>query len=103
MTEQPQNPEGRAAEHASGDAEAALPATEVNAPGPEPDAVPTVSAGTPSPGPDGATAPATETAPPRVALDSGPRTTGTDRPEIQVGAAFAGGFVFAMILRRLAR
>jgi translation initiation factor IF-2 len=25
------------------------------------------------------------------------------RPEIAVGAAFAGGFVFAMILRRLAR
>jgi hypothetical protein len=25
-----------------------------------------------------------------------------DRPEIAVGAAFAGGFVLAMILRRLA-
>jgi hypothetical protein len=27
----------------------------------------------------------------------------SDRPEFAVGAAFAGGFVFAMILRRLAR
>jgi hypothetical protein len=26
-----------------------------------------------------------------------------DRPEVAVGAAFAGGFLFAMILRRLAR
>ena len=26
-----------------------------------------------------------------------------DRPEIAIGAAFAGGFVLAMILKRLAR
>jgi hypothetical protein len=26
-----------------------------------------------------------------------------DRPEVAVGAAFAGGFVLAMILKRLAR
>jgi hypothetical protein len=28
---------------------------------------------------------------------------GGDRPEVAVGAAFAGGFLLAMILRRLAR
>jgi hypothetical protein len=27
----------------------------------------------------------------------------SDRPEVPVAAAFAGGFVFALILRRLAR
>jgi hypothetical protein len=26
-----------------------------------------------------------------------------DRPEVMIGAAFAGGFLFAMILKRLAR
>jgi hypothetical protein len=26
-----------------------------------------------------------------------------DRPEVAIGAAFAGGFVLAMILKRLAR
>ena len=32
-----------------------------------------------------------------------PATLVHDRPEVAVGAAFAGGFVFAMILKRLAR
>jgi hypothetical protein len=41
--------------------------------------------------------------PPPIALDSGHRTTAADRPEIPVAAAFVGGFVLAMILRRLAR
>jgi hypothetical protein len=27
----------------------------------------------------------------------------TDRPEVAIGAAFAGGFLFALILKRLAR
>jgi hypothetical protein len=29
--------------------------------------------------------------------------TGEDRPEIAIGAAFAGGFLAALILKRLAR
>ena len=32
-----------------------------------------------------------------------PATLVHDRPEVVVGAAFAGGFVLAMILKRLAR
>ncbi len=38
-------------------------------------------------------------------LNSGDAATATsaDRPEIAVGAAFAGGFVMAMILRQLAK
>jgi hypothetical protein len=30
-------------------------------------------------------------------------TTAEDRPELAVGAAFAGGFVLALLLKRLAR
>jgi hypothetical protein len=30
-------------------------------------------------------------------------STASDRPELAVGAAFAGGFLLAMILKRLAR
>jgi hypothetical protein len=41
--------------------------------------------------------------PPPIALDSGPRATAADRPEIPVAAAFVGGFLLAKILRRLAR
>jgi hypothetical protein len=37
------------------------------------------------------------------AIDSGPAAVGTERPEVPVAAAFAAGFVFAMLLRRLAR
>ncbi len=33
----------------------------------------------------------------------GPSSSVADRPEIVAGAAFAGGFVLAMILKRLAR
>lgn len=32
-----------------------------------------------------------------------PATLAHDRPEVVVGAAFAGGFLLAMILKRLAR
>jgi hypothetical protein len=39
---------------------------------------------------------------PPSAPDAGAAMAG-DRPEVAVGAAFAGGFLFAMILRRLAR
>ena len=34
---------------------------------------------------------------------SGPAAIAQERPEVAVGAAFAGGFVFALILKRLAR
>jgi hypothetical protein len=34
---------------------------------------------------------------------SGPAAVATDRPEVAVGAAFAGGLVLALILKRLAR
>jgi hypothetical protein len=34
---------------------------------------------------------------------SGSETAASERPELIVGAALAGGFVLAMILRRLAR
>jgi hypothetical protein len=47
--------------------------------------------------------PATATPPEDSA---GPAVSGplpADRPEMTVGAAFAGGFVLAMILKRLAR
>jgi hypothetical protein len=47
----------------------------------------------------------TDTAPPWApeSQSSGPATVINDRPEIAVGAAFAGGLVFALILKRLAR
>jgi hypothetical protein len=35
--------------------------------------------------------------------DAGPAAVVADRPEIAVGAAFAGGLVLALILKRLAR
>jgi hypothetical protein len=38
---------------------------------------------------------------PGVVFSSG--SDSTDRPEVPVAAAFAGGFLLAMILRRLAR
>jgi hypothetical protein len=39
------------------------------------------------------------TATPQV--DAAPPTSADDRPEVAVGAAFAGGFLLAMILKRL--
>ena len=142
MTEHPQNSEDRAADQPPGGADAALPATEANAPGPgdvpadpavnpvEPEAAPTVvetpspqagpaptvvgapsplAADPPSPEPIGERAPSPPPplppppAPPRVTFDSGPGTSSAERPEIPVAAAFAGGFLLAMILRRFAR
>lgn len=51
--------------------------------------------------------PATSWAPPdHPQLDAGPAPgtpTGADRPEIAVGASFAGGFLLALVLKRLAR
>jgi len=37
------------------------------------------------------------------AVEPPPASPQSDRPEVAVGAAFAGGFVVAMILKRLAR
>ena len=51
-------------------------------------APPTVTAGTPEPEPVTA---------------SGPPGLASDRPEVVVGGAFAGGLVLALILKRLAR
>ena len=41
--------------------------------------------------------------PPTPPSDHGPGAVVADRPEIAVGAAFAGGLVLALILKRLAR
>lgn len=41
--------------------------------------------------------------PPPVADHGGSAALAAERPEIAVGAAFAGGLVFALILKRLAR
>jgi hypothetical protein len=57
-----------------------------------------------APAPTGAAPPPPESPvelpPPLPASGAG---AAADRPEIAVGAAFAGGFALAMILRRLAR
>jgi hypothetical protein len=61
--------------------------------------------------PPGAPAPAAQAAPlpPLDASkltteqDTGPAAVAAERPEIAVGAAFAGGLVLALILKRLAR
>ena len=41
--------------------------------------------------------------PPSTPPEHGPGALVTDRPEIAVGAAFAGGLVLALVLKRLAR
>ena len=41
--------------------------------------------------------------PPDIAGASGAAAVAADRPEVAVGAAFAGGLVLALILKRLAR
>jgi hypothetical protein len=38
-----------------------------------------------------------------VTVTDGATTIPTDRPELPVAAAFAGGFLFAQLLKRLAR
>lgn len=49
--------------------------------------------------PPGAAPPASAAA----GTSTGPAALPDDRPELAVGAAFAGGFVLAMLLKRLAR
>ena len=41
--------------------------------------------------------------PPPVASDGGGTSVASERPEVGVGAAFAGGLLLAMILKRFAR
>jgi hypothetical protein len=41
--------------------------------------------------------------PPPAPASIGPVTIPSDRPEVAVGAAFAGGLVVALILKRLAQ
>jgi len=70
---------------------------------------PETTDGQPAPAPAEADVPATDSpqpaswAPPDAsANDSGAALAGDERPEIPVGAAFAGGFVLALILKRIA-
>jgi hypothetical protein len=56
-----------------------------------PPPVPEPSAWTPSSSPEGSDTP------------SGPAALAADRPEVAIGAAFAGGLVLALLLKRLAR
>jgi hypothetical protein len=51
--------------------------------------------------PDAAASPGT--ASPGLPAAPAALSTTTDRPELAVGAAFAGGLVFALFLKRLAR
>ncbi len=78
-------------------AEAATPVVE-----PEPVVEPIAAAPDPEPAPDPAVASPPADWPP---ADWPPSATGTadDRPEVGVGAAFAGGIVAAWLLKRLAR
>jgi len=96
VTEHPQTPEGEQqtdetaiTEPAAVD-ESAVPAAAV--PVPEPTAL----APPPPPPP-----PVVEPAPASIGPGSAP--SAADRPELQIGAAFAGGFVLALVLKRLAR
>jgi hypothetical protein len=57
---------------------------------------------------NGATEVAPSAAPPQyespsVAPDGGGMSVASERPEVAVGAAFAGGLLLALILKRLAR
>jgi hypothetical protein len=73
-------------------------------PPPEPPPVPPPPPGpppVPPPPPPQAVAPASGWRPEDE--PSGPAAVAAERPEIAVGAAFAGGFVLALILKRLGR
>ena len=65
---------------------------------PPPAPPPTFAAPPPPPPPPPAPDPPAISGP-----DSGPAATAHDRPEVAVGAAFAGGFLLAMMLKRLGR
>ena len=62
------------------------------------------TAAEPGPAPAPASVPADAPPPWTPEADHGsPAAAVADRPEVAVSAAFAGGFVLALILRRLAR
>jgi hypothetical protein len=90
VTEQPRSPENE--QQAAEPVPAQAPVTESDW---SPVAVP--DAASPPPTSSVAQAPPAEPATPAVP------SAAADRPEIPVGAAFAGGFVLALILKRLAR
>ena len=50
---------------------------------------------------DQTTTEATDKTPTFEAPAAGPEASPLERPEVQAGAAFAGGLLFAMILKRL--
>ena len=76
---------------APADAEPAAPVADADPPPPAADAPPPPPASDPSPPPSGSDSSA-----------GGPAAVVQNRPEVAVGAAFAGGFVLALILKRLA-
>jgi hypothetical protein len=92
-------PESAAELEPSPESAAALESPAEPEPSPSPEAAPV-----PEPAPTAA-APPPPPPPPPPPLEAGsaPAAVGADRPEIPVGAAFVAGFVFAMLLRRLAR
>jgi hypothetical protein len=109
-------PEPEPAPEAAGEAPSEAAAEAPSEPEPEPEAAPETApavtaaaeaapAAAPAPGTKPATPPPEPPPPepPPIALDSDHGTSAADRPEIPVAAAFVGGFVLAMILRRLAR
>ncbi len=95
MTEQPQNPED-----AAPTAEVPAPPPPVTPPPPPPPTEPLSAQ--PPPAPSGP-----PPAPPRPGFGASDGASGAvtvnERPEVPIAAAFAGGFVLAMILKRLAR
>ncbi len=52
---------------------------------------------------DGSAVAVTPPPPPAPSSGHSPAEIAAERPEVAVGAAFAGGFLLAMILKRLAR
>ena len=94
MSEQPEN--GTPEEATAADQPASLAPDPPTVVSPEPAGdEPAVPAWTPPPPPPPASASPSGAA-------SGPAAIAQERPEVAVGAAFAGGFVLALILKRLA-
>jgi hypothetical protein len=108
VSEQPQTPEtgGDAAGVTPADAPAPLeptPGSTAYAGEPVTPSAPATPESTPAPPRPAAAAPPPPPPPPGPAASPAGTAAGADRPEIAVGAAFAGGLLFAMILKRLAR
>jgi len=95
VNEQPQAPQD-GTEAAAPDAPTVIEPLSATAP-----VLPTVASPVVPPSPAAISAPARPEAFPAPA--SAALASGSDRPEVAVGAAFVGGFVLALILRRLAR